>query len=191
MRIKLIVLLTFFIQTISFAQIKDSLQAVNVSADTIAVQKDVLTLKSPMRASLYSAVVPGLGQIYNEKLWKAPVVWGLVGTGVGFTIYYNNQYKKYRGYYTAKLDGRDSEIPTGYDRLSAEQLGVIQDQQKRYRDYAIAITALVYVLNIVDASVDAHLFGIDKDPDLAIKPAVFYDQNSMQPQYGFALNFKF
>lgn len=172
-------------------EISDSLQMNNVQTDSVPIRQDTLGAKSPMRASLYSAVVPGLGQIYNEKWWKAPIVWGLLGAGVGFTLYYNKQYKDFRGYYTAKLDGRIHDIPTGYDRLTAEQLGVIQDEKKRYRDYAVAVTTLVYILNVVDASVDAHLFGIKSDPDLAIKPTIIYDQNRMQAQYGFALNFKF
>src|SRR5690606_10353363 len=72
-------------------------------ADSTGLQH--LTFRNPMRASLYSAILPGMGQIYNKKWWKAPLVWGVLGTGTGFIIYYNNQYKEYRGYYLDKLYG--------------------------------------------------------------------------------------
>ena len=75
--------------------------------------------------------------------------------------------------------------------MSAEQLGTIQDDRKRTRDYAIALTALVYILNIVDASVDAHLFGIKKDPDLSFEPQILQNQNSYEYAFGFGLNYKF
>ncbi|WP_068598804.1 DUF5683 domain-containing protein [Vaginella massiliensis] len=185
-------LICFFVawSGVVFSQLEEDPPS-TIVADTIAQEIDYLNMKSPIKASLYSAVAPGLGQIYNEKVWKAPIVWGLLGTGVGFTIYFNNDYKKFKGYYIARLEGRLDDIPTGYDRLSAEQLGRIQDDKRRYRDYAIGLTALVYVLNIIDASVDAHLFGINKDPDLAINPMINYDSYLMQTQYGIALNFKF
>lgn len=188
---KLILILCCTFSVATFAQTEDEIVPANIEADTIAVAPDYLNMKSPIKASLYSAVLPGLGQIYNEKVWKAPLVWGLLGTGVGFSIYFNQDYKKFKGYYVARLEGRLDDIPTGYNQLSAEQLGTIQDEKRRYRDYAMALTALVYILNIVDASVDAHLFGINKDPDLALKPTIIYDENLMQPQYGVALNFKF
>lgn len=156
--------------------------------DSAAV--NYLSFRNPMRASLYSAVLPGMGQIYNKKWWKAPLVWGILGTGTGFIIYYNNQYKEYRGYYLDKLYGNPIAAP-GIANLSKEQLATIQDDRKRSRDYAIALTALGYLLNILDATVDAHLYGINKDPDLSFQPVMMQDFHSSEIRIGLGVNYQF
>lgn len=158
----------------------------NEKLDTI----DYLTLKNPMRASLYSAILPGLGQTYNKKYWKVPVVWGLLGTGVGFVLNYDKQYKEYRGYYLDKLYGYELENPT-LNNMSVRQLATIQDDRKRIRDYAIALTALAYILNIVDATVDAHLYGINKDPELSLQPTIIQNPMNMEWAMGFGVSYKF
>lgn len=147
---------------------------------------------NPTKAGLYSAVFPGLGQFYNKKYWKIPIVWGAVGTGAGIAIWNQNQYKKYREYYIAKLNGTPNEFLERYPNLDAVALGNAQDRVKRQRDYAIAITGLIYILNIVDAVVDAHLYEGRKDPDLSLAPAVIYDDyNINPPKTGLALSFRF
>lgn len=158
----------------------------NEKFDTI----NYLNTKSPIRASLYSAILPGIGQVYNKKYWKVPIVWGLLGTGVGFVLNYDKQYKEFRGYYLDKLYGNEIENPT-INNMSARQLATIQDDRKRTRDYAIALTALVYILNILDATVDAHLYGMDKDPDLSLKPTMIQNPTNMQFAMGFGVSYKF
>ena len=146
---------------------------------------------NPTKAGLYSAVLPGLGQYYNKKYWKIPIVWGAVGTGVGVIVYNDKQYKRYRTAYIAELNGQPhefSDIP-GVDKTV---LGNTQDRAKRQRDYAIAITGLVYVLNIVDAVVDAHLYEQKHDPDVAIKPTVVNDNLGMgYAKAGLSLTYRF
>ncbi|CAM2904140.1 hypothetical protein DRF59_06165 [Chryseobacterium flavum] len=151
------------------------------------------TLKlNPTRAGLYSAVLPGLGQYYNKKYWKIPIVWGAVGAGVGIAIWNDNQYKKYREYYIAKLNGTPNEFVDSHPWLDKKALGNVQDRAKRQRDYAIAITGLIYILNIVDAVVDAHLYESRHDPDLSFKPAVIQDQYGYtQPKTGLSLSYRF
>jgi len=159
--------------------------------DTIATKNNMtlqLQEKSPIKASLYSAVFPGAGQLYNKKWWKAPIAIGLVGTGIGFTAYYNGLQNKFRSAFLAELDGRPHEY-SGI--LNAEQLAVYQDEYKRNRDYSMALTLLAYILNIVDATVDAHLFSIKKDPDFSFQPTVIQDQYTLEPSLGFNINFKF
>lgn len=158
----------------------------NEKFDTI----NYLNTKSPIRASLYSAILPGMGQVYNKKYWKVPIVWGLLGTGVGFVLNYDKQYKEFRGYYLDKLYGNEIENPT-INNMSARQLATIQDDRKRTRDYAIALTALVYILNILDATVDAHLYGMDKDPDLSLQPTMLQNPTNMQFAMGFGVSYKF
>lgn len=156
--------------------------------DSITI--DYLTYRNPMRASLYSAILPGMGQIYNKKWWKAPIVWGILGTGAGVIINYNNRYKEFRGFYLDKLYGNPISNPT-IDGLALEQLARIQDDHKRSRDYAIALTALGYLLNILDATVDAHLYGINKDSDLSFQPVILQDYQSFDVTIGIGVNFKF
>lgn len=193
---KLILHIILLLPFLGFAQVEnDSITTreiveVTNSAVNDSATLDHLTFRNPMRASLYSAILPGMGQIYNKKWWKAPLVWGILGTGAGFVIYYNNQYKEFRGYYLDKLYGNEITQP-GIANLSKEQLATIQDDRKRSRDYAIALTALGYLLNILDATVDAHLYGINKDPDLSFQPIMMQNYHSNELALGVGVNFKF
>ncbi|GEM50413.1 DUF5683 domain-containing protein [Empedobacter brevis] len=192
MKIKLFLLGLIVSSTFSFGQVQiDSLVVVEnkvIAKDTIGMSKEVLMEKSPIRASLYSAILPGAGQLYNKKWWKAPVALGLVGTGTGFTIYYNNLYKKYRKAYIEVREGTQNEFS---EILSPDQLAVIQDDYKRKRDYSIALTALAYLLNIVDATVDAHLFTVRNDTEMSFKPTIIQDEMTLEPVLGLAFNLKF
>lgn len=164
----------------------ESIEKVNAPAK-ISVKK-----LNPTKAGLYSAVLPGLGQLYNKKYWKIPVVLGAVGVGAGIAIWNQNQYIKYREYYIAKLNGTPNEFVDSNPRLDKIALANAQDRSKRQRDYAIAITGLIYILNIVDAVVDAHLYEGRKDPDLTFAPAVIYDEfGNNPPKTGLSLSFKF
>lgn len=175
-----------------FLLVKGNAQEVEQVTDSVYLSEDLNSLvkfntKNPLKASLYSAVLPGLGQVYNEKYWKVPIVWGLLGTGVGFTVYYNNRHKHYRDAFIAELNGETHQY-TGI--LDANRLGVIQDDMKRNRDYAIALTVLAYALNILDATVDAHLYEIRRDKDLSIDPTAFIDPQTGQSHVGLALTLK-
>ncbi|KUJ50977.1 DUF5683 domain-containing protein [Chryseobacterium sp. JAH] len=208
------IILTFFlcISAVFFSQVipNDTVKVETVSGDSTVLKKIpetsvvesiekvnapakvVVTKLNPTKAGLYSAVLPGLGQFYNKKYWKIPIVWGAVGAGVGIAIWNQNQYKKYREYYIAKLNGTPNEFVDQRPYLDKIALGNAQDRSKRQRDYAIAITGLIYILNIVDAVVDAHLYEGRKDPDLTFAPAVIYDDfGSNPPKTGISLNFKF
>ena len=178
--------------------------AQEVITDTLKTEKDIvaeieklnknkpLTL-DPRKAGWKSVILPGWGQYYNRKYWKIPIVWGAIGTGIGFIIWNNNQYVRYKNAFNAQLNGLSHEFSdiTGVDLLTA--LGNAQDRRKRQRDYAIAITLGVYILNIVNAVVDAHLYEGRRDPDLAISPVIINDFTS--PDYsvkaGLSLNYRF
>ena len=179
----------FFSQEIKpFDSIKTEKQVVEEieKANVSTIQK-----YNPTKAGLYSAVFPGLGQYYNKKYWKIPIVWGGIGTGVGVVLWNQKQYNRYRDAFIAQLNGQPHEF-SDIAGISAEALGRTQDRAKRQRDYAIAITGLVYILNIVDAVVDAHLYEGRKDPDLALKPTVIYDEFGKQnSKAGFSLSYNF
>lgn len=146
---------------------------------------------SPTRAGLYSAVLPGLGQYYNRKYWKIPLVWGAVGTGVGIAVWNQKQYTRYRNAFVSELNGQTHEF-SDINGITKEVLGRAQDRAKRQRDYAIAIAGLIYVLGIVDAVVDAHLYDQRTDPDLAIKPTIIDNQwNISPPKAGISISYNF
>ncbi len=146
---------------------------------------------SPTKAGLYSAVLPGLGQYYNKKYWKIPIVWAGVGTGVGIALWNQKQYNRYREAFVASVNGMPHEFSSN-PVYTKEVLGNIQDKAKRQRDYAIAIAGLIYVLNIVDAVVDAHLYEGRNDPDLVLKPALIYDEFGKQNmKTGLSLSYNF
>lgn len=161
-----------------------------VEAQNNPARKQVI---SPTRAGLYSAVLPGLGQYYNRKYWKIPVVWGLIGTSVGIVAYQNKQYKRYRDAFVAEINGQPNEFSGLNIPDLRTALGRQQDTAKRYRDYWIAITAGVYLLNILDAVVDAHLYEGRRDPDLALSPTIIFNEVNpvAVPHPGLALQFKF
>ena len=194
----------------SFAQIspKDTIRVENYPTDSVSavgnpsdievladIEKSnapVQTLKfSPVKAGLYSAILPGLGQYYNRKYWKSPVVWGAIGTGVGVILWNQKQYNRYRAAFIAELNGQEHEFST-YPGVNKEVLGRTQDRAKRQRDYAIAVTGLVYILGIVDAVVDAHLYEGRKDPDLAFQPVMLYDESGKNfGKAGLSINYRF
>ncbi len=134
----------------------------------------------PARASLYSAMLPGLGQAYNGDYWKIPIFYGGFIT-CGYFIYSNqNQYKRYRNLYNWA-----SQPNSDYDgKYSVETLKWYRDTYRRYRDYSVIAGALVYILNIVDANVFAHLQSFDVSDDLSINisPEVI---NPIAPQYAY------
>jgi len=163
-------------------QVVEEIEKANVST----IQK-----YNPTKAGLYSAVFPGLGQYYNKKYWKIPIVWGAVGTGVGIIVYNDKQYRRYRTAFLAELNGQPHEFDD-LPYVDATVLGNTQDRAKRQRDYAIAITGVLHILNIVDAVVDAHLYDQKKDPDLAIKPTIIYDDLGVaNGKAGLSLSFRF
>lgn len=177
---------------------KDSIPAAKPSSEAQVIE-DIsktnapakITKLSPAKAGLYSAVLPGLGQYYNKKYWKIPIVWGAVGTGVGIALWNDKQYKRYRNAFVSELNGLPHEF-SGINGVDKIVLGNAQDRSKRQRDYAIGISALIYILNIVDAVVDAHLYEGRHDPDLALTPTIISDQySSYQSKAGLSLNFRF
>ncbi len=195
---KILAFLLVSIFQISFSQEIKSLDSLrtekDIAADIESIHQNAAFIRySPRKAGWRSAVIPGWGQYYNRKYWKIPIVWGAIGTGIGFIIWNQKQYKRYKNAFEAELNGQPHEFSgiTGVDLKTA--LGNTQDSRRRYRDYAIAITAAVYLLNIVDAVVDAHLYEGRKDPDLALSPTILNDYSGMDysVKAGLSLSYKF
>ncbi len=180
---KILVIISLFLTCFILAQNQEKNDA-TITDDGVIIRNINKTdshtqtmLRSPLKASLYSAILPGLGQLYNKKYIKAPIVLGIIGTGIGFIKYYDDRYNKYHKAYLAELSGQKHKF-SDVAGISPKVLANAQDSERRNRDYAIVLTSLAYLLNIVDATVDAHLSIFDKDKDLAIRPVIMEDANN-------------
>jgi len=163
--------------------VKDSLKVDTVRTNTL--QQDTTAKKrvyNPKVAATRSAILPGLGQIYNRKYWKLPIVYGALGTTAGVFVYNLKNYKDLKFAYAAKYKAslpppqRDStdyfKIRPELEPLSLESLRFNRDQFRRNLDYSVLVFLVLWGLNVVDAAVDAHLKAFDVSPDLSlyIKP---------------------
>ncbi|MBN3036137.1 MAG: hypothetical protein JW861_11170 [Bacteroidales bacterium] len=135
------------------------------------------TKHSPHKATLYSLVVPGLGQAYNRKYWKIPVIYAGFGTLYYFIHKNDREYQKYREAYYHSLISGDTMPPVNeYEsRYDPETLRTAKDYYRRNRDFSIILASLWYLLNVIDATVDAHLFNWDVSEDLTFtwEPALW------------------
>ncbi|WP_066220435.1 DUF5683 domain-containing protein [Formosa haliotis] len=144
---------------------------------------------APARAAFYSAVLPGLGQAYNRKYWKIPIVYAALGTGIYFYIDNNKAYNSYRDAYKRRLAGfTDDEY---YGRVSDDGLINAQDQLRRNKEMSLLITFGLYALNIIDANVDAHLLQFNIDDNLTLSPHYKYNEMEDTSNLGLTFNFKF
>ncbi|MBX2972045.1 MAG: hypothetical protein KF797_02990 [Flavobacteriales bacterium] len=142
----------------------------NAAKDTL----DWRQRHSPRRATLYSAVLPGAGQIYNRKYWKAPIVWAGLGASLYFVQRNGKEYRRYKDAYIAVTDGDPTTIDEFEGRVGASQLLDVTDTYRKWRDMSYIAVGLVYILNIVDASVDANFvrFDVSRDLSVGLQPAL-------------------
>jgi len=162
---------------------------------------------APSKAAFYSAFLPGLGQIYNKRYWKVPIVYAALGTGIGVYINRNNLYNDFRdafksrqaGFITDEFYDRDllpGEVTTNTTPdIDNDRLEDLQEARQNDRDLALVVTIILYALNIVDANVDAHLkqFNVDDTLSMNIEYSPYIELNPVtsNPNYGMALVIKF
>ena len=130
----------------------------------------------PGRATLYSILCPGLGQIYNGELFKIPIYWGGLLASVHFLTTNNLNYKRFK-----RIHNEASTPGSGYsENISAETAKWYRDVYRRYRDYSIVATAAVYLLQVIDANVFAYMhdFEVTDDITMNIEPAVISPYNA-------------
>ena len=200
MMTKFFLLVFFFslINVLAFAQKKDTM--IIKQNDSVILKKhskdsisknDTVVKKpfNPGKASLYSAIFPGLGQAYNKKYWKVPLAWAAVGIPV-YTFFFNRQYYK-RARYAIEVvangsqNNADSLAKVYIDYRSAVQLGDLQGLEnirnfyRQNEDYSVLFFLLFYTIQIIDATVDAHLrdFNVSRDLSFNIKPGALQGSN--------------
>lgn len=144
----------------------------------------------PTKAALLSAAIPGLGQAYNKKYWKIPLVWLGLGAFGYFIIWNNDQYQFYRRNLIYEIE-QDPDYPNETD-LSQATLKSARDQYRRNRDQLALFGILFYFVQIVDAHVDAHLIEFDVNQDLSVRFEPSYIPfNTGGSQLGMSIKFKF
>ena len=203
-----ILTLIAFQQTEAQNVVFDTVGNTILTADTVV--KKVKTTKpakiqkphSPVKATIMSACLPGLGQIYNGKWWKVPIVYAGLG-GLGYLVY--NNYYEYRSYLHA-YEFKTGDLPEGVtlnqhetelaNRYAESQLQTYKESYRRDFEFYTLITIAWYGLNIVDACVDGHLYNYDISDDLSfsVDPYRPIAQPIMLPHYtqmglSFKLNF--
>lgn len=165
-------------------------------SDTLKTEKKAKNkaiYREARKATIMSAIIPGLGQAYNRKWWKVPIVYAGIG-GFGYLLYTNQQNFTYYGKnLKAENDGDPNTI--NETKYNSDQLLSLKNDFRKYRDLGVIGCAIIYVLNIVDANVDAHLktFDVSDDLSLQIKPYsnVYCFNNKSGIQTGVSLNLKF
>lgn len=172
----------FLFSFASFAQTKKIVtQPINDSTPVVVIKKPVnkydsaTKAHSPKVAAIRSAMLPGLGQIYNKKYWKLPIVYGALGTCAVIFNYNLKWYKKTKfavnvlfNKDVANYDKVDPKLRPLVDNEQLESLKYYRNQYRRDIDYSGLFFLLLWGLNIVDASVDAHLKSFDVSPDLSL-----------------------
>lgn len=149
----------------------------------------------PGKATLYSILLPGLGQIYNREYWKLPVYLGLMGFAVHFYSDNRANYERFRDIYI------EASAPGYTGQVSATQALYYRDQYRRIRDYAVLGLAAIYLLQVIDANVFSYMHNFEVDDDIALKvaPAVILPENqfaSLNPvsqpaAFGLRMNLRF
>lgn len=141
----------------------------------------------PKKAILYSAILPGLGQVYNRQYWKVPIIYA--GMAVAFIAYdfNNSRYQQYKKAYIARIDNNPSTTDEFVGLYTDANLKTLQDSYKRFADMTILFTAIGFAVQSLDALTAAHLknFDVSKDISFRFSPTVL-----PSGQLGIAMIFK-
>ena len=175
-------LILLLICNINFSQriqnnlaIKDSIfEQSNRSLRLKRLINDPLT---PSKAAFYSAIIPGLGQAYLGKAWKIPIIYSAIGASLYYFDLNNKEMNEYRNAYKRRLNGFfDDRFLELAIPITTEQLLLGMEFHKNYRDIALVLAALSYMLNILEANVSAHLLQFNVSEDLSVTPNLIIDE---------------
>ncbi|MCF6180729.1 DUF5683 domain-containing protein [Lutibacter sp.] len=173
----------------SYSQKKGNL----IIKDTIVDNNYKYNPLSPAKAAFYSAILPGLGQAYNKKYWKIPFVYAALGSGIYFYSANNTNYNRVREAYKLRISDKPDEFDgtNGNPFLSKDALISAQKSYKKDRDLSLLVTVGLYVLQIVEASTNAHLLQYNVDNKLTVHPKLIKHFNSNKAIVGAQINFNF
>ncbi|WP_438965705.1 DUF5683 domain-containing protein [Flavobacterium sp.] len=181
-----VLLFIFVLSNTTFAQEETTVLKAN---DTISVEINPL---APSKAAFFSAILPGLGQAYNKKYWKIPIVYGALSISVYNYVDQNKKYNGFRDEYKKRIDGTSLyENDSFYGDFSDDSVLRAQRFHQRNRDMSLLFTSLIYILNIVDANVDAHLMQFNVNDNLSFKPDVRMNEFNTNANVGLLLKYNF
>ena len=180
-----IVLFIFLIgNAIVFSQEKT---ATVLSAKDTVKSNDIDPL-TPAKAAFYSAILPGLGQAYNKKYWKIPIVYIAIGVPMYYYLDSNQKYNQYRDAYKRRLEGfTDDE----FSYLDESRLIAGQKFYQRNRDLSALFVVGFYVLNIIEANVDAALIQFNVNKNLSVRPDLYRNDVTFKTNVGLTFNYNF
>jgi len=161
-------------------------EAALVAKDTLK-SNDIDPL-TPAKAAFYSAILPGLGQAYNKKYWKIPIVYGAIGVSLYYYIDSNKSYHQYRDAYKRRLEGFTDDK---FNYLDDSRLISAQKFYQRNRDLSALFVVGFYVLNIIDANVDAALIQFNVNENLSVRPDLFLNDVTSKTNVSLTLNYNF
>tara|TARA_B100001057_G_scaffold446611_1_gene485323 strand:- start:438 stop:968 length:531 start_codon:yes stop_codon:yes gene_type:complete len=162
--------------------------ACSLNTDAQILEQELV--HSAKKASIYSAILPGYGQFYNQKYWKIPIIYAGIGTALYIAKWNQNKYLKFKDAYKYRTDSDENTVDEFEGIYSESNLITYKNFYLKNRDLSYIICVGVYLLNIIDASVDAHLFkfNINEDLSLNIQPVII--NNAMNnPALSISLNF--
>lgn len=149
----------------------------------------------PGKATLYSILVPGLGQVYNNEAWKVPIYWGIL-MGTGFALEKNQtSYKRFKRIHNEATDPEGSYSAS----ISAQTALYYRDVYRRYRDWSVVAIAAAYLLQVIDANVFAYMqdFEVNDDISMDIRPTLITPDTQLAmnangaPAFGLSLGLRF
>ncbi|MBP1646192.1 MAG: hypothetical protein H6Q16_1767 [Bacteroidetes bacterium] len=165
---------------------KDTINNINTPKKEISkIEKK----HSPLKASLYSAIVPGLGQIYNRQTWKVPVIYVAEGALLYLAVTNYNGAQKFKDEYLLRSNNIQVGRNPNYANYPDESIYNLYYAYEKNFELSIVAGALVYILNIVDAMVYAHLFDFDISPNLSMNLTPYYLPSVLSPNPGPSLGF--
>lgn len=194
---KLILFTCLLFCSIALSQSTPSEEQPQIEAEEIDAAFQEYDALKPAKAAFYAAVLPGLGQAYNKDYWKIPIVYGAIGTGVGIAVYNHDLFQQYRTAYKDRIAGRMDEFTivdeNGNTRelFTEDQLLRAQDFYRRNKELSILITAGLYVLQILEANVDAHLSQYEVEDRLSFAPFMQRNDFDYSNTFGMRITYTF
>lgn len=157
------------------------------------VKNDTVKPHSPHKATIYSMALPGLGQAYNKKYWKIPIIYAGFGT-LGYFIKTNtDEYRKFRNAYEYVVNEKEEPTDNPYvERYDEDALKRGRDYYRRNMELNYIFSAIWYFINIMDAAVDAHFYNYNVSDDLTLElgPAINNQWYNQRPYGGISLTLK-
>lgn len=174
----LLMMLTLFFSVPLFAHQKDSTIKKTITKEEVVFPDSIFKFNTkisiPKRAGLYSAILPGLGQIYNKQYWKTGLVAVAAGTVTYFIIDNRKNYQKYQEAYISRIDNNPATTDTYY-QYSINDIDILRRGFRKYYEYSIISGTLCYLVNILDAFTSSHLKTFDMSKNISMKAIPYFD----------------